>query len=1047
MNIWTILEIAETKDKEAIKNAYRSKLLVTNPEDRPDEFKALRGAYEEALAYADRKEETAQEPEDTSPEGQFIKRVEQVYRCFPRRLLRSEWEQLLEDDICQALDTKIPVRNRLLAFLTSHYRLPQAVWQLLDDTFQFRENKAELEELFPPDFIEYAVIFGIDHPLSLKFELFEGPDEGDYDEFIGLYFDAQRAIDGRRMEEAKDQLCQMRRLDIYHPYMDILQIRVDLIEENFDQAQVLAEKLYGEWENDTMIRLYMGEAALFKDDTQTARTFYEQVLAAEPQEFLALFGLVTCFEKEGNDREAKEHLLKMLDIYPNNAHVFAELEKINSRLIEQYEAEWAADKENVDAAHELGWCYIQTGKIKEGLKLVPTFKPAHKDRFAYVNLCGRLYLADQQHEKALACFAQWEEMGKDLAADGSAEVTKELGRRELPVYLQSAALAGMERWPEALACVERSLAIKIDKNALFQQAMIYYQMKEYQAAIESCDRLQEEASDFWNLYLLRGKCLYHLGDQQQAFDEMDQALRYYPYSLEAFIYKIRILYNHKQYDQARELVAYLEEREVKSQRLMICKAQLLTESEDKEDQHKARRIFRQVIDEYEKAETDLDWPYQPYYLLALALTSGSLMERLALLNKALALKPDALNVIACKAYLYREDERWDEAIICYKKMLEIEPENAFANENLGFLLFEKNHYQEALVCFERLNQVRKNDYSCEMLGRCYLEFGRWQEALSCFKESIFLNPQEASGYHFASLACLYLNDPQKGVEYSVRAVELMEANKNHFRNGYRLLAQQYERLGQADEAMAALLRNQQLFGDEEHLHLMYAQRRRGAYEKAEAALLRWHELSTDEQKDKTRDSELASIYFFQKRWEEGYRILTRIKEKKPQHLLQIWGYHMLQGHSFRAKGPARQYIKDYPKSHLGYLLLARTYTAAGQKKKAAAQAAKSLELLQDFANDLDDFAYYACERALCKIITGDLNGALAEIKTANESHLCVSCWAGECYEACEAMAFYYEVTGEYEKAMAEYEKALAIYQNNSKLLFEAERMRKRMKRK
>ena len=46
---WNLLGIEPTKDKKIITTAYRAKLAHTNPEDKPEEFKALRSAYEEAL--------------------------------------------------------------------------------------------------------------------------------------------------------------------------------------------------------------------------------------------------------------------------------------------------------------------------------------------------------------------------------------------------------------------------------------------------------------------------------------------------------------------------------------------------------------------------------------------------------------------------------------------------------------------------------------------------------------------------------------------------------------------------------------------------------------------------------------------------------------------------------------------------------------------------------------------------------------------------------------------------------------------------------------
>jgi hypothetical protein len=67
---WFILGIEPTKDKKAITNAYRQKLRQTNPEDKPEEFKALRTAYEEALAFAN--QEDAAPVRDESPVGLWM---------------------------------------------------------------------------------------------------------------------------------------------------------------------------------------------------------------------------------------------------------------------------------------------------------------------------------------------------------------------------------------------------------------------------------------------------------------------------------------------------------------------------------------------------------------------------------------------------------------------------------------------------------------------------------------------------------------------------------------------------------------------------------------------------------------------------------------------------------------------------------------------------------------------------------------------------------------------------------------------------------------
>ena len=52
MNSWDILGLAPTKGLGAIRRAYAATAAQYNPEDHPEEFLAVRQAYEQAAAYA-----------------------------------------------------------------------------------------------------------------------------------------------------------------------------------------------------------------------------------------------------------------------------------------------------------------------------------------------------------------------------------------------------------------------------------------------------------------------------------------------------------------------------------------------------------------------------------------------------------------------------------------------------------------------------------------------------------------------------------------------------------------------------------------------------------------------------------------------------------------------------------------------------------------------------------------------------------------------------------------------------------------------------------
>ena len=86
---WFVLGIEPTKDKNTITAAYRQKLRHTNPEDKPEEFKALRTAYEEALAFAD--QENAVSIEDKSPVGLWIEAIKKLYEDYASRIDPAYW--------------------------------------------------------------------------------------------------------------------------------------------------------------------------------------------------------------------------------------------------------------------------------------------------------------------------------------------------------------------------------------------------------------------------------------------------------------------------------------------------------------------------------------------------------------------------------------------------------------------------------------------------------------------------------------------------------------------------------------------------------------------------------------------------------------------------------------------------------------------------------------------------------------------------------------------------------------------------------------------
>lgn len=148
MNIWDVLKIEQTKDKDALKKAYRMRLSSVNPEDDPEGFMELRKAYEEAVHLADQTEEEFDVAIQDTPEQQMLASLEALYDDYARRINPDEWLALFNSDYFVSLDTSEDALYGLLRFLMNHVLVPKKVWKCIVGYFDLEGRRSELAEQF-----------------------------------------------------------------------------------------------------------------------------------------------------------------------------------------------------------------------------------------------------------------------------------------------------------------------------------------------------------------------------------------------------------------------------------------------------------------------------------------------------------------------------------------------------------------------------------------------------------------------------------------------------------------------------------------------------------------------------------------------------------------------------------------------------------------------------------------------------------------------------------------------------------------------------------
>ncbi|MBQ8913158.1 MAG: J domain-containing protein, partial [Lachnospiraceae bacterium] len=263
MNIWKILGIEPTKDKDELKTAYRNRLMGVNPEDDAEGFMELLKAYEEALKLAktdsdnsfgnsiDGDIENVPEEMGDNPESLYNqemkklnKDIDELYNDFSKRIDINCWEEMLNRDDFIALDTSEVSLKVLLNYLMDHFLLPQNIWKLIIDTFYIKDRKSELCEKYPRDFIDF-IIDNSDNVNSINYFLFEDDVDSDsVDEFLKTYITLNSDIRRGDFDEADEKIHKLEESEIYHPYIELAKIRVNLYKLNPDEDTDEIKKLY-----------------------------------------------------------------------------------------------------------------------------------------------------------------------------------------------------------------------------------------------------------------------------------------------------------------------------------------------------------------------------------------------------------------------------------------------------------------------------------------------------------------------------------------------------------------------------------------------------------------------------------------------------------------------------------------------------------------------------------------------------------------------------------------------------------------------------------
>lgn len=730
IEIFQILGIDATKDERAIKNAYREKLAVTNPEDNPEGFKQLRAAYEAACRLAGQPEgEEAEKKRDETPSGLWVERAAALYGNITSRQDVSQWKALFRDDCFLSLEEEENCREKLLVFLMNHFYLPTEVWKLLEEKLGITKGAAALRERFPANFVRF-IVAKCERGEDVEFDQFEGAEDAPYDLFLQYYDRCWHSLQEGNPEQAAQYIRQADDLKIYHPVMEICRANLYMQQEKVREAAALMEGLLEKHPGDAMICYNTAEMYWQNADTEEAyrdraAALYRKLKEENDKHYMANIRLTEWYYDNGQYKEAKQCAEKVLSVGGDDAFLTL-LRKVNAEIEKELEKAYK-EKHGWEEALELGWCYLQDGKTSKGIRIVERLEeqlPPEKDA-EWKGLMTKLYVEAAEYGNAVDKSRLWQEaLEKKLLSEEGEEREKDLDRIRQAhlIRMQCFHVLGYKdksNWEKALQESEGILDGSVnDIGVLLNRSYIYIEKKEYEKCLEIVDELVNERQVF-DAYVNSLEAYRRQLDAAGVVRTATQCIQHFPKYDKAYEYVAKVYLDLQRPDDLQKVLEDAKKNGVKS---VILDAYWYQSTHKPMD---VKRLNRELKSFRENFRKPLEEGKPVYYEQGLPILLNYVYQY-----------PDSYMLVEL-AIFHRDGHHYEEAKECFEKAISLNPSNPYAFNGLSFTHKFMGEYESALACIKKAILFMDEEMSPVIytdMADLYSLLGDYEHALAALRQ-------------------------------------------------------------------------------------------------------------------------------------------------------------------------------------------------------------------------------------------------------------------------------------------------------------------------
>jgi len=123
--------------------------------------------------------------------------------------------------------------------------------------------------------------------------------------------------------------------------------------------------------------------------------------------------------------------------------------------------------------------------------------------------------------------------------------------------------------------------------------------------------------------------------------------------------------------------------------------------------------------------------------------------------------------------MFNEAKMHEKAIETSKALIKIDPSNADAVYNLGYMYSTLKRYQEAIQAFKDALKLRPNfEYAYINIGSCSFQIRNYSQALWAYEKLVEINPQNSDGWFNMAVSYMQLKRYNNALNALKRTIEL-----------------------------------------------------------------------------------------------------------------------------------------------------------------------------------------------------------------------------------------------------------------------------------